>query len=176
MTTIFLILAVLAVGSALMVVTRRNAVHSALWLVLTFFSVAGLFVTLKAEFIAAVQILVYAGGIMVLFLFVIMLVNLEQVGGALRSSARRAAALTGAGLLVGTLAAVLLGARPPVAAPLPDPGTVSAGRSVVEGVMTGNMEAVGMQLLTTDLLPFELVSVILFVGVLGAIVLCRREL
>jgi len=131
----FYILAAISVFSALMVVTRPNAVHSALWLILTFFAVAGLFILRGAEFIAAVQVLVYAGGIMVLFLFVIMLVNIERVTGFITPRRR----------LVGG-----------------------------EGVEIGNMEAVGMRLLTSYLLSFELISVVLLVAIIGAIVLCRK--
>src|SRR5881628_3062703 len=77
---VFYLLAALTVGGASLVVTRRNPVHSALFLVVAFMGVAGVFVLLEAEFLAAVQVLVYAGGIMVLFLFVIMLVDLEERG------------------------------------------------------------------------------------------------
>ena len=72
---IFTLLAAVGLGSAVMMITRKNPVHSALYLVVTFFSVAGIYVVLGAAFLAAVQVLVYAGGIMVLFLFVIMLVD-----------------------------------------------------------------------------------------------------
>src|SRR2546427_6056553 len=77
---VFYLLAALTVGSASLVVTRRNPVHSALFLVLAFMGVAGIYIVLEAEFLAAVQVLVYAGGVMVLFLFVIMLVDLEERG------------------------------------------------------------------------------------------------
>src|SRR5437016_10597246 len=74
----FFILSAATLGSAILVITRRNAVHCAMWLVVTLFSVGGIFLTLHAEFLFAVQIVLYVGGIMVLFLFVIMLVNLDQ--------------------------------------------------------------------------------------------------
>src|SRR5437870_10194705 len=73
----FFILSAVALGSAILVITRRNAVHCAMWLVVTLFSVGGIFLTLHAEFLFAVQVILYVGGIMVLFLFVIMLVNLD---------------------------------------------------------------------------------------------------
>jgi NADH-quinone oxidoreductase subunit J len=177
LTLLFYILAVVALVSALMVVTRPNAVHSALWLVLTFFAVAGLFVLQGAEFIAAVQVLVYAGGIMVLFLFVIMLVNLETVAGFVRSRTRLAAAVGLSALMVAAVGAVLASAGGDGPVPLPGGGVarVSPGPPAVAGMQPGNMESVGMQLLTTYLLPFELVSVVLLVAIVGAIVLCRRE-
>src|SRR3989454_9608783 len=73
----FFIVSAVALGSAILVITRRNAVHCAMWLVVTLFSVGGIFLTLHAEFLFAVQVILYVGGIMVLFLFVIMLVNLD---------------------------------------------------------------------------------------------------
>src|SRR2546430_9694864 len=73
----FFILSAMALGSAILVITRRSAVHCAMWLVVTLFSVGGIFLTLHAEFLFAVQVILYVGGIMVLFLFVIMLVNLD---------------------------------------------------------------------------------------------------
>jgi len=75
----FYLLAAFAVGAAVMVIRSASPIHSAIWLVMTFLSMAGLYLLLEAEFVAAVQVLVYAGGIMVLFLFVIMLVNLNDV-------------------------------------------------------------------------------------------------
>src|SRR5579863_2142419 len=74
---VFFALSAMALISAIMVITRRNAIHSAIWLIITLFSVAGVFLILHAEFLFAVQIILYVGGIMVLFLFVIMLVNLD---------------------------------------------------------------------------------------------------
>lgn len=174
MTLIFYILALVAICSALMVVTRPNAVHSAMWLVLTFFAVAGLFILQGAEFIAAVQILVYAGGIMVLFLFVIMLVNLESVEGFVRTRLRLTSAVFLAGLLVVVLAAAMRLAGVGQGVPLPDGGLPSAG-NYVSTLPIGNLETVGLDLMTTYLLPFELVSIVLLVAVVGAIVLCRRE-
>ncbi len=178
MALLFYILALVTLVSAFMVVTRPNAVHSALWLVLTFFAVAGLFILQGAEFIAAVQVLVYAGGIMVLFLFVIMLVNIETVAGFVRSPRRLAGAVTLSVLMVATVGAVVAYAEPQAVVGIPTGGLrpVSPGPSLVEGVPVGNLEAVGMELLTTYLLPFELVSVVLLVAIIGAIVLCRRDL
>ena len=180
MLALFYLFAALAVGSAAMVITRRNAVHSALWLIVTFFAVAGLFILQRAEFLAAVQVLVYAGGIMVLFLFVIMLVNLEQTSGQFRSPLRLATAATITALTVGGVAAVLAGAGPGVGAGLAaatpgQGGGLTTHPLVLEGMAAGNLEAVGMQLLTTYLLPFELVSLVLMVAVIGAIVLARRD-
>ena len=176
MTIIFYILALVAVSSALMVVTRPNAVHSAMWLVLTFFAVAGLFIMQGAEFIAAVQVLVYAGGIMVLFLFVIMLVSLEKVEGFVRSRSRRTMAVALALMMVVSVGIAIALAASPRSVPLPDGGlqALLPGQDQPETV-EGNMQMVGMALMTSYLLPFELVSVVLMVAVVGAIVLCRQE-
>jgi len=174
MIIIFYILALVAIVSALMVITRPNAVHSAMWLVLTFFAVAGLFILNGAEFIAAVQILVYAGGIMVLFLFVIMLVNLEEVEGFVRSRLRLSSAMVLSGLMVVSVAAALRVEDIGSAVAIPDGGRQTA-EMLAPAAASGNLEIVGLQLMTTYLLPFELVSVVLLVAVVGAIVLCRRE-
>jgi len=176
MPWIFYIIALVAVVSALMVVTRPNAVHSAMWLVLTFFAVAGLFVLQGAEYIAAVQVLVYAGGIMVLFLFVIMLVNLEQVEGFVRTRMRFSVAVILAGLMLASVGVAFRLAGVTQVVPLPDGGLSGALAGVGDPSLTGgNLELVGTKLLTIYLLPFELVSVVLLVAVIGAVVLARRE-
>lgn len=160
----FYLLASLCVVSAVMVITRRSAVHAAMFLVLTFFGVAGIYVVLSAEFLAAVQVLVYAGGIMVLFLFVIMLVPLDarrhgpplsQVAGALLLAA----------LLGGSLISYLRLA-----------GTeIALGRAEVPAAAVGSIENVGMELYRRYLLPFEIASVLLLVAMIGAVVLTRKR-
>ena len=162
---LFTILASLAVLCGLLVVTRRNAVHSALFLVGVFLSVAGIYVLLGAEFLAAVQLLVYAGGILVLFLFVIMLVKIDKTSGPRRRSFLSAVAL----LLVVALAAMLgsilfQGGQGGTTGPPP----------VVPGA-PGNMERVGLSLFKDYLLPFEVASVFLLVAMIGAIVLARES-
>src|SRR5947208_11519266 len=96
----FFILSAMALGSAILVITRRNAVHCAMWLVVTLFSVGGIFLTLHAEFLFAVQVILYIGGIMVLFLFVIMLVNLDVAAKQMQFSGQ---------WLLGVAASVLAG-------------------------------------------------------------------
>jgi NADH-quinone oxidoreductase subunit J len=156
-------LAGVMLGSAVMVVTRRNPVHSAVFLVLAFLAMAGLFVLLEAEFVAAVQVLVYAGGIIVLFLFVIMLVNLEADWRPSRTW--QAALGTGLSvLLVLLLMSAALGWHPEAA------GEASAFRE-----HGGNLQAVGQSLYTDFLLPFELASVLLLVAMVGAALLALRR-
>ena len=161
---IFLLIAGVALVAAILVVTCRNPVHSALYLVVTFFCVAAVYVVLHAEFLAAVQVLVYAGGIMVLFLFVIFLVGPPRregrwsIGGA---------QLAVSGLLALILAAVL-GAYEVAARPW----TPSATSGALAGG-GGNLETVALALFRQYLLPFETVSVLLVVALVGAVVLAR---
>jgi len=160
----FYLFASLCVVSAVMVVTRRNAVHAAMFLVLTFFGVAGIYVVLSAEFLAAVQILVYAGGIMVLFLFVIMLVPLDA--RRLRPPVSQ---------VVGALAlAVLLAGS--VIAWIRNAGTGTLlGQAEVPALAVGNIENVGMELYRRYLLPFEIASILLLIAMIGAVVLTRKR-
>src|SRR2546426_6648086 len=119
---VFWTFAALAVLGAAMCITRRNPVASALWLVLTLFALAALFVILDAQFIAVLQVLVYAGAIMVLFLFVIMLLNLGRAGPSDRKGALAwaVAAVLGAGLLVPLASLARAGGGPPAAIQLPE--------------------------------------------------------
>ena len=157
---VFYFFAALAVVGAVMMVTRKNAVHSAVYLVLTFVAVAAIYVLLDAEFLFAVQILVYAGGILVLFLFVIMLVNLEEPrrysGGRLHLGLSTALTL----LLFGMLATVFVKEAPQAPA-------------AVAPMAEGNLQTVGWLLYRNYLIPFEVVSVLLLVAMIGAIVLGR---
>jgi len=158
----FLFFAAIALVGATNVVVRRNPVHAALWLVGSFLGIAGLFLTLGTGLLAAIQVLVYAGAIMVLFLFVILLLNLETPPFEGLSIAR------GASLLAG-LATVALLLYPMVRAPeLRGP----MGPPQVDVPATaGN---VGAALFTKFALPFEVVSLLLLVAMVGAIHLARR--
>jgi len=161
----FVVLAAVALSASVMVVTRRNPVHSALYLVVTFFAVAAIYVLLHAEFLGAVQVLVYAGGIMVLFLFVILLV--ERPGQEPSGKPRRfhvAASLVLAALVSGILGAHFLRGG----------GSVPAGHAAL-GASGGNLETVALALFRSYLLPFEIVSILLLVALVGAIVLARTK-
>jgi len=157
---VFYFFAALAVVGAAMMVTRKNAVHSAVYLVLTFVAVAAIYVLLDAEFLFAVQILVYAGGILVLFLFVIMLVNQKEPrrysGGRLHLGLSTALTL----ILFGMLATVFVKEAPQAGA---------AAAPMAEG----NLQMIGWLLYRNYLIPFEVVSVLLLVAMIGAIVLGR---
>jgi len=164
---IFTLLAAVGLGSAVMVITRKNPVHSALYLVVTFFSVAGIYVVMGAAFLAAVQVLVYAGGIMVLFLFVIMLVDTPEHGGTRRIRGKHA----GAAAILTALVTALLGYQLANAGPLGG----AAGDTSALASQGGNLEAVATSLFQYYLLPFEVVSVLLLVAMVGAIVLARSK-
>jgi len=160
---IFLVFAAVGVFGAVMTVTRTQPVHSALYLVLTLFSVAAIYVLLHAEFLAVVQILVYAGGIMVLFLFVIFLVQPPVPGEPRWHSGRHV--LLSAGLAVILAAALGFHLLESV------PGTGADAGALLEG---GNMEQLSMTLFRYYILPFETVSILLLVAMIGAISLARK--
>jgi NADH-quinone oxidoreductase subunit J len=157
----FVVLAVLTVLSALTVVVHRNPVHSAVALVATLCLLALFFFALDAQLVAILQVIVYAGAIVVLFLFVIMLLNLQaqarMTGGALLVAA---AALGG-----GALAILVVGAlrRAPAL----------AGADVAPGF--GETTALARELFTVYLLPFELTSVLLLVAIVGAVALAKKD-
>ncbi|MGH7752129.1 MAG: NADH-quinone oxidoreductase subunit J family protein [Gemmatimonadales bacterium] len=162
---LFIPTAALALAGALTVISARRAIHSALALLVVLASLAVLYLLLGAQFIAVLQVIIYAGAIVVLFLFVIMLLHMATgEPGSAGPPGRRAAALGLAALfLIGLLSAV---ARPVTAPPAvttlqPDFGTA---------------ELVGRQLFTRFLLPFELASVILLAGIIGAVVLAKGTL
>jgi NADH-quinone oxidoreductase subunit J len=166
----FYTLSAFILGFAIMVVTTKNTVHSVLFLVMNFLFVAALYVLLGAEFLAVIQILVYAGGIVVLYLFVVMLVNLKRPPEAHQDPHRMtrlgfgmaAAVLLELGMIA-AYGATAPAVRPPVAATAAIP-------------VTGNTEQVGWLLYTSYLIPFEIASMLLLVAMIGAIVLAKREL
>ena len=166
---LFIVFAVLAVGTGIAVVVAKNPVHSALFLLGSFLMVASIFFLQRAEFVGAVQILVYAGGIMVLFLFVIMLVHQRTIRTATAFHHQWDIALV---LLAAALVVFLyiLGTEAfPVLAGNPD-----ALRSI-GGRVVGNTEALSWSLFRDYLLPFEVASVLLLVAMVGAVVLGRRS-
>jgi NADH-quinone oxidoreductase subunit J len=191
----FWLFAALVVLGAVGVVAMRQPVHSALFLLLSFLGMAALFVTANAEFLAAVQILVYAGGIMVLFLFTIMLVNIRRTAGQPFMHTQ-----AGAGLLVGFLLLAIVGGtvvastRVRSLSDLGEPAdptrlaSTSITRTVTEvvdgkrvstnvrEVVAGNSQAVAWGLYRDYLLPFEIASVFLLVAMIGAVVLGKRTM
>ena len=167
----FYTLAALILGLGIMVITARSAVHSVLFLVMSFLCIAALYVTLNAEFVAVIQILVYAGGIVVLYLFVVMLVSLKRAPEQFADSRRLGVSgmlLAGVVLLevagIGVYTATRDSAPAVVAAATPGP------------VGPGNTEQLGWLLYTDYLIPFEVASMLLLVAMVGAIVLAKRSL
>lgn len=163
---VFYLFAGIAVLAAIGVIALRNPVHSALCLAVVFVSLAAMYVLLNAPFIAAAQVMIYAGAILILFLFVIMLLSpeVEQGIGALRAQ-RWLAPLFGIALAV-ELALVVGGAVLP-----PSTGAFTPERIAA----IGDTQAVGAMLFTDFLLPFEITSMLLLVAIVGVIVLAKKR-
>ncbi len=161
----FLLFGGLILGSASVAVLSRNLVYSAISLLITFVSIAGIYVLLNAEFIAAVQIIVYAGAILVLYLFVLMLFNPKTEERAFHTQWR--VGLVVVLVLLGEVTLALFSSAFP-------------GRHGEFDVRTmrqiGNTQAIGRVLFTDYLFPFEIASLILLVSMLGAIVLSKRDI
>jgi NADH-quinone oxidoreductase subunit J len=162
-TAVFLLFAFLAVAASVVVVTHKNPVYATMALVLTLFAVAVLFVLLGAPFLAALQILIYAGAIVVLFLFVLMLLNVtrEEEAPQTGQPIQRWAAILGAALFVGMLGMLLWRTyRGASQAPLSE--------------QLVSLKALASELFTEYLLPFEIVGLLLLVAVIAATVVARR--
>ena len=169
----FYIISAIILGGAIAMVTSRRLVRSVIWMVVSLVGVGALFVSLQAEFIAAVQIMVYAGGIVVLFLFVIMLVNLGDIQQQEYLHRQWLPAMLLAILLAGELGFMLWAGGRDV--PVPEAARVDEALRFVDGSFAGNVETIGMTLYTDFLLPFEVVSVLLLVAMIGAIYLAKKQ-
>jgi NADH-quinone oxidoreductase subunit J len=159
-------------GFAVLVISTKDTVHSVLFLVLDFLFVAALYVLLGAQFLAAIQILVYAGGIVVLYLFVVMLVNLKRPPEAHSDPHRQ----TKWGFALSAAVLVELAAVAAYSYASPAPPLAAAVAAAPPIPVTGNTEEVGWLLYTSYLIPFEIASMLLLVAMIGAIVLAKREL
>jgi NADH-quinone oxidoreductase subunit J len=160
----FYLLAALAIISAIFVISRRNPVHSVIFLIITLLSLALLYVQLQADFLAAVQIILYIGGIMVLFLFVIMLVNLDVATRQAPFNRQWQIAGLAALVLLGELLAVLYWGRETPTLPQAPPTALQP-----------NTELIGVTLFQNYLLPFEIASVLLLVAMIGAVLMAKRR-
>ncbi len=171
----FYMLAGLAVLSGLAVITRRNAVHSALALIVTLLSVAGLYLMLYAPFVAGVQIIVYAGGIMVLFLFVIMLVNVDRA-----SKERQFNRIWPVGLAAAcALLALFLGAFAKGRALFPDrlmPLPETSNTQQVAVMLYGEVDKAGFYRMGQYTFAFEIASLLLLVAILGAVIMTKKKI
>ena len=160
---LFWLLSFLAISFALMVVITKNPVHSVLYLVLTFFAIAGHYVLLNAQFLAAVHIIVYAGAIMVLFLFVIMLLNLNKETEPHKSVWLKASATVASGLLLLVLVGSMKSAE-----------TIQTARAFDSSI--GLIHNLGKTLFSDFLLPFEVSSILLLSAMVGAVMLGKKSI
>ncbi|MDX2154717.1 MAG: NADH-quinone oxidoreductase subunit J [Bryobacteraceae bacterium] len=167
-TVFFYAFALLTLGGAILTVTRRNAVHSAMSLILSLLGVAGLYLLQHAEFLFAVQIVLYIGGIMVLFLFVIMLVNLDQAEKEKQFNSQWPVALACVGVVTAQIVYFLSKGMPAFKlAPAPA-APVKPG--------AGNVEQIADVLFSDYLLPFEVASVMLLVAVVGSVMMAKKRI
>jgi NADH-quinone oxidoreductase subunit J len=158
-------MAAASVASAILAITRSNPVHSVLWVLALFLHVAGIFLLVGAEFLAAVQVIVYAGAILVFYLFFLMLLDLRVETAGRRFGAHwPIGAAAGLGFVILAARSTIPGLAPPARPP------VAAG-----GAGTGNLAAIGAALFSEFALPFEVVSLVLLVAIVGAIVVARRK-
>lgn len=162
----FYVLSAVSIASALLVVTARNPVHSVLFLITSFFTAAGLFVLLGAEFLAMLLVVVYVGAVAVLFLFVVMMLDVDF--GSLRTGFARYLPIGG------VVAAFLLGEMVLVASAVADKGAASTPRPVMAAGIS-NTETIGRVLYTDYIYFFQAAGLVLLVAMIGAIVLTLRH-
>ena len=160
---LFWFLSVLAIFSALMVITSKNPVYSVLWLIVTFFSISGHYILLNAQFLAIVNIIVYAGAIMVLFLFVIMLMNLNKETEPQKNRWLKMAGAVAGGCLLLVLVAALKDTD------------IKQQQALVNGGSIGLIKSLGKELFTTYVVPFEISSILFLSAMVGAVVIGKKE-
>ena len=165
-TFFFMIVAAVAVLASILVITCKNPINSALSLILTFFCLATLYVTLDAPFMAAIQVIVYAGAIMVLIVFVIMLLNVRTETG------RRSSHSVLFGSLIGLFTLFQLFY-------LLNRSSLTGQKGAIDSAMiqrVGHTELIGAALYTDFLLPFEVTSILLLVAIIGAVILTKKKI
>ncbi len=164
---IFLSMGLVSLFSSLMMITRRNPIHCALWLIVAFFCLGVIYLTLNAQFIAVAQVMVYAGAIMMLIVFVIMLIHLEReaVEKAKFSAAKTVGAFI-AFILFLEIAAAVISYRV---------GGQTTGVTDLAKGAAGTVESVGALLYGKYLFPFEIASILLLIGIVGAVILAKRR-
>jgi len=158
---LFFFFAALAVGAAINVLAQKHVLYSSLALIVMLTAVSGLFILLQAEFLAVINIIVYAGAIVVLFVFVIMLLNLP----ADEDGSDRLRWLKFIGIPLGIFLLMMIGAT-----------VWNVGNSTNATQMTGTAQAIGQSLFTDYLLPFELTSLLILIALMGAVVFAKKEL
>jgi len=163
----FAYFAVAIIGMSVLVVTRRNPVHSVLWMLVLFVHIAALYLFLNAEFLAAIQIIIYAGAILVLFLFVIMLLNLRKEEIEIKFQKQWPVGM-GIGIVFIIFFVLIIGKITVIPPP---------GEYTVKFVQSeGSIMTIGKVLYTEYLLPFEIASLILLVAIIGAVVLAKKKI
>ena len=158
---LFFAFAALAVGSAINVLVQKHVLYSSLSLIVMLTAVSALFILLQAEFLAVINVIVYAGAIMVLFVFVIMLLNLPED----EDGVDRLRWLKFAGIPLGVFLLFLIGAT-----------VWNVGAAANATQMTGTAEAIGQSLFTDYVLPFELTSLLILIALMGAVVFAKKDL
>lgn len=160
---LFWFLSVIALFGALMVISSKSPVHSVLWLIVTFFAISGHYILLNAQFLAIVNIIVYAGAIMVLFLFVIMLMNLNKETEPRKNRwLKLAGAISGGALLLVLVAAL-------------KDSDLKQQEALVKTGNIGLIEELGKQLFSTYVVPFEISSILFLSAMVGAVVIGKKE-
>jgi NADH-quinone oxidoreductase subunit J len=168
-TILFYAFAAMVLGGGILTITCRNAVHSAISLICSLLGVAGLYLLLQAEFLFAVQIILYVGGIMLLFLFVIMLVNLDREAKERQFSKRWMVALAAVAVVGAEIAYFLYRGRDAF-------HIAEAGGAVPVAAALGNTEMLADSLFSEYLLPFEIASLLLLVAVVGSVVMAKKRI
>jgi NADH-quinone oxidoreductase subunit J len=163
---VFHFFAALAVVSAILVVTRRNVVQSAIFLITALLATAGIFLQLHAEFLFIVQVILYAGGIMVLFVFVIMLINLDVSLHQVQFNRQ---------WWLGLLLAIVLGAELTIAIAI-GRSHLGLGEAAPASALEPSTQLVGKVLFTEYMLPFEIASILLLVAMIGAVVMAKKKI
>ena len=165
-TVFFYSFALLTLGGAILTITRRNAVHSAIWLIVSLLGVAGLYLLQHAEFLFAVQIVLYVGGIMVLFLFVIMLVNLDQMAKERQFNRAWMVALAAVAAVGAEIGYIFYRGQ----------DTFKLAPAAPPPVTMGNTEELANTLFGQYLLPFEIASILLLVAIVGSVVMAKKRI
>ncbi|MFC4262358.1 NADH-quinone oxidoreductase subunit J [Ferruginibacter yonginensis] len=161
-TISFILLSLLAIGSGIMMISSKNPVNSILWLVVVFFAISGHYILLNAQFLAIVNIIVYAGAIMVLFLFVVMLMNLNAESEPAKNKRLQFIGIISGGSLLLVLLSALMTAK-------------NAQPVMVAGGNAGLIKTLGKVLFTDYVLPFEISSVLFLSAMVGAVVIGKKD-
>ncbi|MBC5837511.1 NADH-quinone oxidoreductase subunit J family protein [Flavobacterium muglaense] len=160
---IFCVLAAVTLATAFLAIFSRNPIHSALWLVICFFSIAGHYLLLNSQFLAIVHIIVYSGAIMILFLFTIMLMNLNKENEVHKPRITRLGAVVSFCLICVVLIAVFINSKPIV------------GEYISTGEDYQSIKVLGKVLLNEYMVPFEFASILLLVAMIGTVLLSKKE-